>query len=625
MSLVRRILEAHLLEGEVETGREAVFRVDETFVTDLSGPLAFLLFETSGVERVRPRTVVYIDHDLDAGATHRFLRTAAARYGAHLSPAGNGICHVVHRERFAVPGALLLGADSRTPTAGAVGTLAFAASRIEVAAAMASGRVTLVVPPVTAVRLKGALRPWAGPRDIAFHLVHRLGARGAHGRLLEFVGSGAERLEIEERAAVANAVLEAGARGALFPADERTRRYLRSVGRARDFRRLGPEAGAAYDETLEVDLRRVEPAAAQPPSTDHVVSIREVEGEPVDQVLVGSCGGGSYADIALFAAALKGRRVHPDVAAAVAPGSRRVLEALARAGLLADLAAAGVRVLESACGPCLGGGLRPSTSKASLRTFPRNQDLRTGVAGARIFLAGPAVAAATAVKGSIADPRRLWAGPPRPSAAPSTRGGDGIVPPPRTGASVEVERGGRFARLPSIEPIGDRFSGVVLFKAGDDLDTASILPDPGAAAGLFAGLDPAFARRAAALKEKETGLIAAGENFGRGSGREETALALAAAGVRAVLARSFARALRANLIRFGIAPLVYEDASDADVMRVDDRLEAVRVRSALRAGDPLVFVRSDGKVLRMRAGLSAREVSVLLAGGLMRAHLEGGA
>lgn len=585
----------------MEAGSEIALRVDQVLLNDSAGPEALLFFEAIGADRVRPITAAYVDHDLEDRKAHDFLRAAAARFGILFSPPGAGICHLVHLERLAAPGTILVGTDSRTPAAGALGAFGLAASRLDVASAMAGAPLRIAVPRVVAVRVRGALRPWVTPTDVALHLLGRLTVRGGTGRVLEFVGPGLKALDVPARATIANVAVETGAVGVLFPSDATARRFLSLQGRARAFRRLEAVRDAGYDEEILLDLRKVEPMVAQPPSPDHVVPIREVDGEAVAQVCVGSCAGAQFESIALFARALRGRAVHPAVEVLVVPGTRRILSELAREGILSDLAACGVRVLEAACGPCIGACARPGAGSTSLRTFQRNLDLRSGTPGARLLLAGPAAAAAAALKGAFADPRRLGA-PPRvaPPRPPSDRAGP-FVAPPRDGKKIALPHRDRYRPVGLAEPAEDRLVGRVRLKAPHHHSTEAILrPPPGAA--LAAG---------------EGGFVVGGDDFGQGSAREAAAFSLAAAGIRAAIARSFARATRTNLLRAGVLPLLLDEAADYDVLQPGDTLEAVHVRAALKGGERITLVRSDGKVVRTRLEASPQEREAALAGGLI--------
>lgn len=638
LNLAQKIIAAHLADGSMEPGREVAIRIDQTLTQDATGTMAYLQFEAMGIPRVRTKlSVSYVDHNMlqtgfENADDHRFLQTIAAKYGVLFSRPGNGICHQVHLERFAVPGQTLLGSDSHTPTAGGIGMLAIGAGGLDVAVAMGGGPFYMTMPRILLVRLRGRLAPWVTAKDVILELLRRLSVKGGVGKIIEYGGEGVATLTVPERATITNMGAELGATTSIFPSDEVTRAFLRAQGREESWVPLAADPDARYDEELEIDLGALEPLVAMPHSPDNVARVRDIAGTKVDQVAIGSCTNSSYLDLMRVAAILRGKRVHPGVSLVVAPGSRQVLTMLARNGALADLIAAGARVLESACGPCIGMGQAPPSGGVSLRTFNRNFEGRSGTPDAKVYLVSPETAAAAALTGVVTDPRDL--GPYPEIALPESYPGDdaGIIPPAADPAQVEVVRGPNIKPLPRRGPLAPELAGPVLIKVGDNITTDHIMPAgakilplrsniPAIAEYVFSGIDPTFARRA---REAGGGFIVGGHNYGQGSSREHAALAPMYLGVVAVLAKSFARIHRANLINFGILPLVFAAESDYDALSQGDRLVLPGVREALasyaegRGGAELVARNeTTGREVRLRHGLTPREARVVLAGGLL--------
>ncbi|MCL6430665.1 MAG: aconitate hydratase [Anaerolineae bacterium] len=630
-NLTQKILAAHLVEGRLEPGAEIAIRIDQTLTQDATGTMAYLQLEAIGVPRVRTRrSVSYVDHNMlqtgyENADDHRYLQSVAARYGIYFSRPGNGICHQVQLERFSVPGETLLGADSHTPTSGGLGMLAIGAGGLDVAAAMAGAPFYLMMPRVTLVRLSGRLPEWVTAKDVIIELLRRLTVRGGVGRVMEYGGPGVATLSVPERATIANMGAELGATTSIFPSDEQTLAFLRAQGREGDWRLLAADPGAEYDEVIELDLSSLEPLVCLPSSPDNVRPVREVAGTPVAQVCIGSCTNSSYADLAGVAAILKGRSVHPGVSLTVSPGSRQVLAAIARSGALADLIAAGARILEAGCGPCIGMGQAPATGTASLRSFNRNFPGRSGTPGDQVYLASPLVCAASALRGVITDPRDLGAPPRVADPGPLAAEDNMIIPPPADGSAVEIVRGPNIKPLPRRGPLEEDLQGRVLLKVGDNISTDQIMPAgakllplrsnvPALAEHVFAPIDPSFARRA---REAGGGFVVGGQNYGQGSSREHAALCPMYLGVKAVFARSFARIHAANLVNFGILPLVLGEVAD-DVLMEGDEWRIPRVREQLASGGPLrVENLTQGKSFEVRHGLTPRQVQVLLAGGLL--------
>ena len=628
----QKLIRSHCAPGtSCEPGAEIALRIDHTLTQDATGTMAFLEFEAMGVPRVRTeRSVSYIDHNtLQTGYEnaddHAFLATTAAKFGAYLSRAGNGICHFVHLERFAIPGKTLLGSDSHTPTCGGLGMLAIGAGGLDVAMAMGGHPFVVGMPRIVRVLLTGALPPWCSAKDIVLELLRRLSTSGGVGKIFEYAGPGVATLSVYERGTITNMGAELGATSSVFPSDDRTREFLKMHRREHDFVPLEADPDATYDGTVDIDLSALEPLIALPHSPDSVVPVREVAGTPLDQVFIGSCTNGSYLDMARVAAILRGKIIPPNISLCIAPGSRSTVVQLSRGGELADLAESGARILESACGPCVGIGQAPRSGGASLRTSNRNFEGRTGTKDARVYLASAETAAASALNGCITDPRTLGAYP-KP-AWPETLPSDDrmIVPPPEDGASVEISRGPNIAPLPVFPPLDDDIEADVLLVLGDDITTDHIMPAgakilplrsniPEISKHCFELVDPTFPARA---RESGAGVIVAGSNYGQGSSREHAALAPRYLGVRAVIAKSFARIHRQNLINFGILPLQFEDASQHAIFAPQGarRVVLCGVRKALERG--VIEAEADGRRLRLLCPLSERERSILLAGGLL--------
>jgi len=631
-NIVERIISDHLVSGRMVPGEEISIRIDQALTQDATGTLAYLQLEAMGVPRVRTElSVSYVDHnllqtDFRNADDHRYLQSAAGRYGVIFSRPGNGICHQVHLERFGVPGKTLLGSDSHTPTDGGLGALGIGAGGLDVAAAMAGMPFYLTMPHVVGVRLIGELPPCVSAKDVILEVLRRLGVKGGVGKILEYLGPGLGGLSVPQRATIANMGAETGATSSIFPSDEMTLAFLRAQGRAEDWRPLAADPAAGYDEVMEVNLSELEPLVAQPSSPANVVSVREVEGTPVAQVCVGSCTNSSAQDLMTVAAILKGKRVHSQVSLTVSPGSRRVYLLIAHNGSLVDLITAGARVLEVGCGPCIGMGQAPPTGAVSMRSFNRNFPARSGTVGDRVYLASPKVCAATALFGQITDPRRLSEVPS--IAEPERYPADDslLVFPPADGSCVELVRGPNIQPLPMRGPLEDVLRGRVLLKVGDDVTTDHIMPAgpeilplrsniPAISRHLFQGVDPTFARRA---QGAGGGFVVAGANYGQGSSREHAALAPMYLGVKAVVARSFARIHQANLVNYGILPLCILEESDHEAAQQGDEWEIAGVREKARRGEKLTVRNlTTGRAFLTASELTERQRFILLAGGLL--------
>jgi aconitate hydratase len=628
--LTYKILEEHLVSGKLEPGNEIGIQIDQTLTQDATGTMAYLHFEAMGIPRVRTKlSVSYVDHNMlqtgfENADDHRFLQSVAAKYGIYFSRPGNGICHQVHLERFGVPGQTLLGSDSHTPTCGGLGMVAIGAGGLEVAMAMGGQPFYVRAPRVVLVRLTGSLPPWVSGTDIILEVLRRQTVKGGLGRVFEYGGPGVETLSVPDRATITNMGAELGATTSIFSSDERTREYLRAQKREEVWRPLAADPDAEYDEVMEIDLSTLEPLVACPSSPDAVVPVREVAGTEVAQVCVGSCTNSSYHHLMVVASVLKGQTVHPRVSMTVSPGSRQVLTMIARSGALADLIAAGARILESACGPCIGMGQAPPTGAASLRTFNRNFPGRSGTPDDRIYLASPEVAAATALRGVISDPRELGE-PPRIELPREFFIDDSmIIPPADKPEEVEIVRGPNIGPLPLAEPMPEIIRGELLLKLGDNISTDTILPAgarilplrsniPAISQYVFNYVDSAFPQRA---KEAGASMIVAGANYGQGSSREHAALAPMCLGVKAVLAKTFARMHHTNLINFGILPLHFVNDADYERLKPGDVLEIRNVRQAITDGDQITVRNvTQGYEFTARHDLSPRQVEIALAGG----------
>jgi aconitate hydratase len=636
LNVTQKIIADRLVAGEMTPGAEVALRIDQTLTQDVTGTMAWLQFEAIGVPHVRTKlSVSYVDHNMlqtgfESADDHRYLQSAAAKYGALFSRPGNGICHQVHLERFAVPGQTLIGSDSHTPTAGGVGMLAIGAGGLDVAAAMAGYPFYLAMPRVTRVLLTGELGGWVSAKDVILEVLRRLSVKGGVGRVMEYAGPGVATLTVPQRATITNMGAELGATSSVFPSDERTREFLRAQGREESWVALAAEAGAEYDDAIEIDLSALEPLVAQPFSPDKVAPVADLAGTKLSQVCVGSCTNSSYRDMMTVAAVLDGKRVHPDVSLTISSGSRQVLTMIAENGALAKMIVAGARILESACGPCIGMGQAPPTGGGTLRSFNRNFQGRCGTKDAPTYLAGVEVCAASALAGEIADPRALG-GPIRISEPEEFPADDALViPPPADPTRVEIVRGPNIAPVPTRGLLADEIRGRVLLRAGDNITTDDIMPAgakilplrsniPAISEYVFSRMDPEFAGRARAVGG---GFIVGGANYGQGSSREHAALAPLALGVQAVFARSFARIHHANLVNVGILPLLLPEGAPAEQ---GDELAMSGARGAVEAGAGITVSNvSKGLSFEVTYDLTPRQAKVLLAGGLLNHIRESG-
>lgn len=633
-NLFEKIVRQHLWDKRRPPVETIPLKVDQVLTQDATGTMVYLQFEAIGQSRIQvPLAVSYVDHNtLQADSRnpddHLYLQTAAARYGAYFSPPGNGICHQIHLERFARPGQVLLGSDSHTPTAGGLGMLAMGCGGLDIAAAMAGFPYNLIRPKTRRIWLTGRLhRPWVTSMDVALEMLRRLTVRGGVGWVNEFSGPGCQDLSVTERATICNLGAELGATSSLFPSDEITRSFLKSQGRARDWREILPDPDALYHENMEINLGTLEPLVAKPFSPDQVVPLKELTGLKVDQVCIGSCSNSSFASLKSVAAILGGKTINSHTSLLINPGSRQVLQSLARQGDLSIIIASGARVLESACGPCIGMGGAPPDGGVSFRTYNRNFKGRSGTLSARVYLCNPMVAALIALKGEVIDPRRIKVSVPIIVNPPQTSWPDPLIlPPPKNPAQVKIIRGPNIKPIPSKKPLPDSFTASVLIKAGDHISTDDILPGgsevlpfrsniPAISRYTFSRLDPNFADRALRAKG---GVIIGGDNYGQGSSREHAVLAPMFLGVQAVLVKSFARIHLSNLINYGILPLVFHNPQDYDLIDQDDRLEFHHLKLILRMGQK-IEVRNKTKKTKIsfKALVPEEKIEILLAGGLL--------
>jgi len=632
-NIVQKIFAAHFVSGEMKAGHEVAIHIDQTLTQDATGTMSYLQFEAMGIPRVRTDvSVSYVDHNMlqtgfENADDHRFLQSIAAKYGIYFSRPGNGICHQVHLERFAVPGKTLLGSDSHTPTCGGLGMVAIGAGGLDVAVAMGGGPFYTAMPEVWLVKLIGKRQPWVASKDIIFELLRQLSVKGGVGKIIEYGGPGVADLSVPERATITNMGAELGATTSVFPSDHRTKQYMDAQRRGHDWVELKADDDATYDGVIEIVLDDLEPMISRPHSPDSVVPVREVAGTPVTQVLVGSCTNSSYVDLQTVAGALKGKTVDPALSFGVTPGSRQVFTMIARSGALGDLIESGARILESACGPCIGMGQAPSSGAVSIRSFNRNFEGRSGTPNALVYLASPETCAASALTGVITDPRTL--GPRIEVDVPEhfLIEDNMIVPPSEDPDSVEVLRGPNIKPLPINRPIPQNMAGQVLLKVGDNITTDHIMPAgakilplrsniPAISEYVFEKVDPSFATRA---RQQGGGFVVGGSNYGQGSSREHAALAPMHLGVRGVITKSFARIHRDNLINFGIIPMTFVNPEDYDKISEKDELIIEDVREDLLDGDEFLTLinLSKGHKYEIKHGLTMRQINIILAGGLL--------
>ncbi|TGY40238.1 aconitate hydratase [Clostridium sartagoforme] len=628
-NLVYKILKSHLVEGTIETGKEIGIKIDRTLTQDSTGTMAYLQLEAMGIDKVRTKkSVAFIDHNMlqqgfENADDHKFIQTVASKYGVYFSKPGNGICHQVFLERFSVPGDTLTGSDSHTPTAGGVGMLAMGAGGLDVALAMGGGAYYITTPKVCKINLVGKLQHMVAAKDIILEVLRRLTVKGGVSRVFEYAGEGVKNLSVPQRATITNMGAELGATTSIFPSDENTLEYFKAQGREEDWIEFKADEDATYDEEITINLDELKPLAAKPHSPDNVEEIKSIGKVKVDQVAIGSCTNSSYEDLMRVAKILKGNKVHNDVSLVIAPGSRQVMEMIARNGALGDIISAGARILENSCGPCIGMGQAPGTNGVSLRTFNRNFYGRSGTLSAKVYLVSPETAAVSAISGYLTDPREcdvdITVDMPEEFLIDDSM----IVAPAEDGSKVEVVRGPNIKPFPVNKELGEDVEGKVLIKVEDNITTDHIMPSnskllpyrsniPYLAEYCFNTVDEEFPKRA---KENNGGIIIAGNNYGQGSSREHAALAPLYLGVRAVIAKSFARIHKANLINNGIIPMEFEAEVDYDKAQLLDQLEIVDIQSALVNGKATVKNVTQGTFFNAYINLSEKEIEVVKAGG----------
>lgn len=635
LTLTEKILKAHLVDGEFVKGQEIGIRIDQTLTQDATGTMAYLEYEAMGVPRVRTeKSVAYIDHNtLQSGFEnaddHRFIGSVCKKHGIYFSRPGNGICHQVHLERFGIPGKTLIGSDSHTPTGGGIGMIAIGAGGLDVAVAMGGGAYYITYPKIVKVNLTGKLSPWVSAKDVILEVLRRMSVKGGVGKVIEYCGEGVKTLTVPERATITNMGAELGATTSIFPSDETTLAFLKAQDRADVWSELKADDDAVYDEQIDIDLSQLVPLAACPHSPDNVKSVNEIGKLKIDQVCIGSCTNSSYVDMMKVAHILKGKTVDPSVSLAIAPGSKQVLNMIAENGALADMIAAGARILESACGPCIGMGQSPNSKGVSLRTFNRNFEGRSGTKDGQIYLVSPEMAAVSALTGYLTDPRTLG-DMPEFKLPEHFKINDNMVVPPADEAdmdSVEVLRGPNIKPFPQTSPLDDSIDCQVSLKVGDNITTDHIMPAgakilplrsniPAISQHCFTACDEDFPRRA---KNMGKSIIVGGSNYGQGSSREHAALAPLYLGIKAVLVKSFARIHRANLINAGILPLTFVNEADYDKINQGDEIVLADVRADVEADMSKLTVvnKTTGVEIPVLCELTGRTKDIILAGGLL--------
>ncbi len=634
LTIAQKIIKNHIVSGEMIPGTEIGLKIDQTLTQDATGTMAYLQFEAMGTERVKTElSVAYIDHNtLQAGFEnaddHRYIQTVTKKHGIRFSRPGNGICHQVHLERFGIPGKTLIGSDSHTPTAGGLGMLAMGAGGLDVAVAMGGGAYYINMPKILGVELTGKLPDYVGAKDVILYVLSKLGVKGGVGKVVEYYGEGIKTLSVPERATITNMGAELGATTSVFPSDEITLEFLKSQEREKDFVPLSPDPDATYDETLTVDLSSLVPLAACPHSPDNVRPVSEIEGMKIDQVCIGSCTNSSMLDMLTVAAMLKGKTVHPDVELSVSPGSKEVLTMLSECGALSDMVAAGARILECACGPCIGMGFSPKSAGISLRTFNRNFEARSGTADAKVYLVSPQTAAASAVAGVLTDPRKLGKAP-KIALPEKMKINDNLIElpaAPEEAANITVERGPNIKPIPKgTAPAKDLVCKTAL-KVGDNITTDHIMPAgtkilpyrsnvPYLSNFCFTVCDKEFPERA---KKLGGGIIVGGTNYGQGSSREHAALVPLYLGIKAVVAKSFARIHMANLINFGIIPLTFKNPEDYDKINEGDDIEISGFNDSIGTKDEILLLdKTTNEKIVLNLNATERQREILLSGGLL--------
>ena len=632
-TIAQKIIKAHMLSGEMTVGSEVALKIDQTLTQDATGTMAYLEFETMGLDRVKTeRSVAYIDHNtLQSGFEnaddHRYIHSVAKKHGIYFSRPGNGICHQVHLERFGKPGKTLIGSDSHTPTGGGIGMLAMGAGGLDVAVAMGGGAYYITMPKMYKVNLKGKLKPFVTAKDISLEILRILSVKGGVGAIIEWGGEGIKYLSVPERATITNMGTELGATTSIFPSDEVTKKFLEAEGRGEDYVELSSDADAVYDRIIDIDLDKLKPLIACPHSPDNIVTVESLKGTKVDQVCIGSCTNSSLFDMLKVAALLKGKTISPNVSLSISPGSKQVLSMLADCGALSDILASGARLLECACGPCIGMGFSPNSAGVSLRTFNRNFLGRSGTKDASVYLVSPETAVAAALTGEITDPRLLGEEPHVTMPAAFKIDDSAVIPPatPEEAKDLEVLRGPNIKPFPKSEPQEDTLSAELVLKVGDNITTDHIMPAgakilpyrsniPHLSQFCFAVCDETFPERAKALGKS---IIVGGSNYGQGSSREHAALVPMYLGVRAVITKSFARIHVANLINAGIMPLTFKNPDDYDKLNQSDKLTLTNVFAGMDSGEIMLKDETTGDEIPLVCSFTERQKAILKAGGLL--------
>lgn len=630
-NIVEKILKEHLVVGEMKQGSEIGIRIDQTLTQDSTGTMAYLQFEALGVDKVKTkRSVAYIDHNMlqtgpENADDHAYIQTVTKKHGIYFSKPGNGICHQVHLERFGIPGQTLVGSDSHTPTAGGIGMIGIGAGGLDVAVAMGGGEYYIKTPKVVKIDLKGKLNPWVSAKDIILEVLRRLTVKGGVDKIFEYGGEGIKTLSVPDRATITNMGAELGATTSIFPSDEITLEFLKAQGREKDYVEIKPDADAVYDEVIEINLSELEPLIACPHSPDNVVKVTEVKGTKVNQITIGSCTNSSYVDMMKVAEILDGKTIHEDVSLVIGPGSKQVLNMLAANGALAKMISAGARIIESGCGPCIGMGQAPANGAVSLRTINRNFEGRCGTNTAGVYLVSPEIAAVSAITGYIADPREFGDAPEIEMPKEFLINDNLVVHPAENPEDVTIVRGPNIKPFPKAEALKNTVEGKALIKVGDNITTDHIMPSnasllpfrsniPYLSEYCLAPCNPEFPKRA---KENNGGFIVGGSNYGQGSSREHAALAPLYLGIKAVLAKSFARIHMANLINNGIMPLVFESPEDYDTIDEFDELIIDNTIKGVEEGNVVVFNKTKNKEYEMNMKLSERQQEMILKGGLI--------
>ncbi len=633
LTIAQKIIKAHLLSGNMVQGEEIALKIDQTLTQDATGTMAYLEFEAMGIDRVKTElSVAYIDHNtlqcgFENADDHRYIQSVCAKHGLRFSKAGNGICHQVHLERFGKPAKTLIGSDSHTTTGGGLGMLAFGAGGLDVAVAMGGGAYYITMPKMFKVNLKGKLKPFVSAKDISLEILRILSVKGGVGAIIEWGGEGIKTLSVPERATITNMGTELGATTSIFPSDEITRDFLRKQGRESDFTPLESDSDAVYDKIIDIDLDRLEPLIACPHSPDNVVKVSELKDISVDQVCIGSCTNSSLADLLKVSAILKGKKIADGVSLSVSPGSKQVLSALSANGALQDILQSGARLLECACGPCIGMGFSPNSAGVSLRTFNRNFLGRSGTKDAQVYLVSPETAAASAISGKICDPRTLDAVSPLPLPEKFAIDDSAVILPlpEKQAKKHEIVRGPNIKPVPTGTPLENKISATVALKTGDNITTDHIMPAgakilpyrsniPYLSKFCFSVIDESFADRA---KELKSSVILGGSNYGQGSSREHAALVPLYLGVKAVIAKSFARIHAANLVNAGIIPLTFENACAYDEISQSDEIELCDLFDGLKRGRVTLKDKTTGKAYQLNCSFTERQQKILTAGGLL--------